>query len=78
MINLLAVLISIIISLAIHLKLNFMINQSLRQQCFYLFTDTGKVYKLFSKGEETYVSSTYSPTKNSEVIWSMQQYVSIV
>ena len=55
-----------------------MINQSLRHQCFYLLTDRGKVYKLFSKGEEIYVSSTYSPTQNSEVIWSMQQYVSIV
>lgn len=38
--------------------------------------DTGKVYKLFFKNGNTYITSFYEPLSTSEVIWTLKQHVS--
>ena len=41
------------------------------------FLGSGKVYKLFSTNENTYVSNTYSPLPKNEAIWSLVSFVSL-
>ncbi|CAC5355203.1 SEMA4 [Mytilus coruscus] len=39
---------------------------------FYAASNTGKVYKLFSKNGNIYISSSYVPLSNSDVIWALK------
>ncbi|XP_052099527.1 uncharacterized protein LOC127734022 isoform X2 [Mytilus californianus] len=47
------------------------LHKDMTEIVFYAGSSSGKVYKLFSKNENTYVSNIYSPLPTNEAIWSL-------
>ncbi|XP_052099530.1 uncharacterized protein LOC127734022 isoform X4 [Mytilus californianus] len=50
------------------------LHRNMTEIVFYAGSSNGKVYKLFSTNENTYVSNMYSPLAKNEAIWSLVNF----
>ncbi|CAC5419351.1 unnamed protein product [Mytilus coruscus] len=50
------------------------LHRNMTEIVFYAGSSSGKVYKLFSTNENTYVSNMYSPLAKNEAIWSLVNF----
>ncbi|CAC5359477.1 unnamed protein product [Mytilus coruscus] len=50
------------------------LHKNMKEIVFYAGSSSGKIYKLFSTNENTYVSNIYSPLPKNEAIWSLVNF----